>query len=301
MRWGVLILLVSASLWGADSAQDQASRVTFDGKEKIRPNWSPDGRTLTFARHESGGIHVFQYLLEPEKADSLARLTKRKEPEYQGVFTPDGKRIAFVEITLSGTQGNLDIALINRDGTEYNRILGDTKGLSHQEWPSISADGKRVVYSSTHEGNQEIYTSAIDGGDVRRVTQAPGHEAHPSWTKDGRSILFATDRWGGLELAICSDDGSGVKRLTTSPGLDDYASVSPDGTSVAYVSNRDGQYEVYLMDLDGSNPVNLTMHPGRDTQPSWSPDGRSVIFLSDRAGGCDVYSLLVPPRKAGGL
>ena len=80
----------------------------------------------------------------------------------------------------------------------------------HQDWPAWSPDGKRIAFSSTHEGNQEIYAAAVDGSDLVRLTQNPGIDAHPCWSPDGRTIAFATDRWGGLELASVKADGTGL-------------------------------------------------------------------------------------------
>ncbi len=150
------------------------------------------------------------------------RLTDRKDPEYNGAFSPDGARILFAAITLSGTQGNLDIASINADGTGLKTVFAGVGPLSHQDWPSWSPDGRRFAFSSTHEGNQEIYTANADGTGLVRLTNSPGIDAHPSWSPDGRSIAFATDRWGGLELAAVRPDGTGLVRLTRSRGLDDY-------------------------------------------------------------------------------
>src|SRR5262249_45807512 len=153
----------------------------------------------------------------------------RKEPEYHGVFAPDGVRELFAAISLSGTQGNLDIAAVNSDGTGHKTVISDQGKLAHQDWPSWSPDGRRLPVSSTQEGNQEIETCAADGTDLVRVTQSTGIDAHPAWSPSGRTIAFATDRWGGLELAAVKPDGTNLVRLTQSPGLDDYPAYSPDG------------------------------------------------------------------------
>ena len=144
--------------------------------------------------------------------------------------------------------------------------------LSHQDWPSWSPDGRRFAFSSTHEGNQEIYTAGADGKGLVRLTNSPGIDAHPSWSPDGRSIAFATDRWGGLELAAVRPDGTGLLRLTRSHGLDDYPCYSPDGRRLAFASNRDGQFEVYGSASDGSArstfhviPCATRSRPGRPT------------------------------------
>ena len=169
-----------------------------------------------------------------------------------------GRARVLAAITLSGTQGNLDLAVINVDGTGLKTIVGDGSGLAHQDWPSWSPDGKRFAFSSTHEGNQEIYTAAVDGTDVVRLTQSPGLDAHPCWSPDGKTIAFATDRWVGLELATIKRDGTGLIRLTKSQGLDDYPVYSPDGSRLAFVSNRDGQFEIYVSAANGSAAFNLS-------------------------------------------
>jgi TolB protein len=296
--WPIVVLLPRHL--NARPADDGAGlrRLTTDGREKQRPAWSPDGSTLAFARHESVGTFgasIFEYLLDPREPQSPRRLTSRELPEYHAVFSPDGSRLLLVVVAQSGTQGNLDIALISRDGTHLKIVAGDVGGkLSHQDWPSWSPDGSRFAYSSTHEGNPEIYLANVTGDGVTRLTQSPGYDAHPCFTPDGTRVVFTTDRWGGLELASTATDGTDLTRLTTSPGLDDFPAVSPDGRRIAFVSNRDGNFEIYVAKLDGSDPTNLTRSPARDTEPTWTPDGAGITFLSNRMGGVDLYTIPAP-------
>jgi TolB protein len=275
---------------GARGPGSPLQRLTHDGREKQRPAWSPDGRSLAFARHDGGGAHIWQYILDLDGPEPR-RLTDRDAPDYNAAFMPDGQSLLLTTITLSGTQGNLDVARIGLDGSGLADLVGDHDGkLSHQDWPSPSPDGRRFAFSSTHDGNQEIYVADLDGGNLARLTQSPGLDAHPAWSPDGTLIAFATDRWGGLELAAVRPDGTGLVRLTESPGLDDYPAWSPDNRRLAWATLRDGQYEIYTADADGSNPVNLTRDPARDTQPTWTPDGRGVTFVSDREGRVDLYT-----------
>jgi TolB protein len=270
-------------------------RLTRDGLEKQRPRWSPDGKQLLYARHEADGTGIRLYLQGADGRGSPRRLTNRKAPEYDGVFSPDGGSVLFAAITLSGTQGNLNLERIKVDGSGPATVSDDHGKLVHQDWPAWSPDGRRFAFSSTHDGNQEIYTAAADGSDVVRLSQSPGIDAHPCWSPDGRRIVFATDRWKGLELAEVKVDGSGLVRLTRSPGIDDYPALSPDGSRLAFVSNRDGQFEVYVASADGSGTANLSDHPARDGFPTWTPDGHGVTFVSDRDAGCDIYTRIVGP------
>jgi TolB protein len=218
-------------------------------------------------------------------------------PHFDATFAPDGSRLLLSAIRFSGTQGNVDILAVNADGSGRKMVVGEEEGkVIHQEWPAWSPDGKRFAFSSTHEGNQEIYTAAADGSDLVRLTRHPGHDAHPCWSSDGKAIAYATDRWGmGLEIAKVRPDGTGVTRLTVSAGLDDYPVYSPDGSRIAFVSNRDGQFEVYLSAADGSHPINLSRHPLKDTFPTWTTDGRGVTFVSERDGGSDLYTQSIEP------
>jgi TolB protein len=300
--------LAISSTPGAKSPQRLGPlvRLTTDGLEKYRPSWAPDGRRILYARRERDGSHIWQYVLDlksrspkgpaPAPASAPARrLSDRKDPEYNGVFAPDGARVLFVPITLSGTQGNLDIAMIGADGTGLKTVTDDGGKLVHQDWPSWSPDGKRFAFTSTHDGNQEVYTAAAGGSDLVRLTQHPGIDAHPCWSPDGKTVAFATDRWGGLELATVHTDGTGLARLTKSQGLDDYPAYSPDGSRLAFVTNRDGQFEIYVAASEGSYPSNLSRHPLRDTFPVWTPDGRGVTFVSNRDGGSDLYTQMLEP------
>lgn len=295
-----LILLA----FGAASFVEEALkpvRLTNDGLEKFRPVWSPDGKELLYARQEVDGSKIWLYRLDPKSKDGPKRLTTRMTPEYHGVYAPDGASVLFVAISQSGTQGNLDLALIGLDGSDLKPVVGDFRGkLAHQDWPSWSPDGSRFAFSSTHEGNQEIYTARKDGTDLVRLTRSPGHDAHPCWSPDGRRIVFSTDRWGGLELASVGPDGGTPERLTRSPGIDDYPTLSPDGRRLAWVSHRDGQPEIYVAGTDGTNPVNVTRHPGRDTFPTWTPDSSGITFVSEREGTVDLFTLTVSPPASPG-
>jgi len=291
-RWRALAALVVLPLLAPADPGGQITRLTRDDIDLQRPAWSSDGKMLAFSRHEAGGTHIWQYVMDMTATPPVARrLTKRETPDHNGVFSPDGKEMLLTIIPQSGTQGNVDIALIAVDGSGLATVAGDGDGgLSHQNWPSWSPDGSRFAFSSTHDGNEEIYSAKAGGSDVVRLTQSPGIDTHPCWSPRGDAIVFATDRWGGLELASVKPDGTGLTRLTTSPGLDDYPAVSPDG-SLAFVSNRDGNFEIYLAESDGSNPRNLTRNPLRDTQPTWTPDGKGVTFVSDRDGLGDLYTI----------
>lgn len=275
-------------------AEDPArvTRITTDGAFKQRPVWSPDGKQALFSRHRSGRIGLVLHVLDSREQKEL---TQGKLPQYDASWHPDGKTIVFTHVPQSGTQGDLDLYTAQVEGgelREMKKLVGNQGKLSHEEFPAWSPDGKRVAFTSTFEGNQEIYAVDPDGSQLARLTSDPAIDAHPAWSPDGRRIAFATNRWGDFEIAVMNADGSNLSRLTESRGLDDYPVFSPDGLQIAFTSNRDGNYEIFLMDLEGKHVRNVTRNESLENFPAWMPDGR-LTFMSNRDGGFDLYSMRI--------
>jgi len=265
-------------------------RLTTDGHLKQRPAWSPDGAWLAFTRHQGATIFLF---LRSAVGMQEKRLTGSKDPEFDAVWSPDGKRLAFCFDKTVPNQGDMDVYTISANGDDLKPALVTQGKLSHEEWPAWSPDGEWLALSSTRDGNQEIYVVRPDGKDLKRLTSDPAIDAHPAWSPDGKQVVFATSRWGDLELAAINADGSGLVRLTESPGIDDYPVWSPDGQRLAFTTNRDGNLEIYTCDPGGKNARNLTRHPAIDNFPAWTPGG-DVTFVSNRDGGFDLYTLKSP-------
>lgn len=291
----LLITLLPLAGWAEEI---EFVRVTDDGLFKQRPQWSPDGKQVVFARHR--GATIFLFLRQLESGREI-RLTERDDPEYDAMFSPDGKQLVFAFDKTSPNQGNLEIYTIDLQERQPRPLAVDSGKLSHEESPCWSPDGRRVAFTSTREGNQELFLCAADGGGWTRLTSDPAIDAHPCWSPSGEWIAFATNRWGDLEIAVLRPDATGLQRLTHSQGLDDYPSWSPDGNRLAWTSNRTGNFEIVVAPFDPqSNPPvveerveNVSQHAGIDNFPSWTADGR-LGFVSNRRGGFDVYVTDVP-------
>lgn len=265
-------------------------RLTSDGHLKQRPAWSPDGEWLAFARHRGDKIELY---LRSDDGLTEKRLTDRTDPEFDAVWSPDGKRLAFALDKASPNQGDMEVYVIGVDGKDLQPVATGGGKLSHEESPAWSPDGQWVAWTSTRDGNQELYYSAPDGSNVRRVTSDPGIDAHPAWSPDGKQLAFASERWGDLEIALYHLEDETLTRLTASDGLDDYPAWSPDGGQIAFTSNRDRNLEVYLTSPDDGRIWNATQHAAIDNFPAWRADGR-LTFVSNRGGGFDVYLSEMP-------
>src|SRR5207253_2529824 len=82
-------------------------------------------------------------------------------------------------------------------------------------------------FTSTRDGNVEIYAMNADGSSQTRLTNAAGADEEPSWSPDGRQIAFTSHRDGGAQIYVMNADGSGQTRLTNTPGDNTDPSWSP--------------------------------------------------------------------------
>jgi len=153
----------------------------------------------------------------------------------------------------------------------------------------IAQMSDKVVFSSTRDGNLEIYTMNSDGTGVTRLTNNPASDVFPAWSPDRSKIAFTSNRSGQFEIYTMNADGSSPTRLTFGASVNGGAAWSPDGLKIAFTSNRDGNFEIYSMNPDGTGLARLTNNPGADFKPTWSPDATRIAFTSTRDGLSHIY------------
>ena len=148
----------------------------------------------------------------------------------------------------------------------------------------------QIAFSSSQNGNRDIYVMDADGENQIRLTKHRSPDRHPSWSPDGKRIAFSSDRISiGGEIYVMDSDGKNVTRLTNGE-WDWNPAWSPDGKRIVFQSmlakpNGHHNTEIFVMDADGRNQTRLTDSPLYDAEPSWSPDSRKIAFVSQRGEG----------------
>lgn len=164
-------------------------------------------------------------------------------------------------------------------GTGARRRLVVPGGLD----PAVSPDGTRLAFGLRDGSAVQLWTSALDGSDRRRLTSGPAVSSTPDWSPDGTRLALTryTVPAGTPSLAVVDADGTDGRVVPGSTGLA-AASWSPDGTLLAF-SSRQG---VGVVGPDGRG---RTLLPGAAGTPDWSPDGRSLALAVQ--GGDEGYVL----------
>jgi len=135
----------------------------------LAPAWSPDGGQIAVVRQTSEASEIDLINRDGSGVRVLSNRAARdvSEPWVNGdhpAWSPDSARIAFTcEIDLN----NLDICVINRDGTNLVRLTNDPAA----DWsPVWSPDGARIAFSTGRfDGANVLALMNNDGSGVSKI------------------------------------------------------------------------------------------------------------------------------------
>ncbi|MHB1081086.1 MAG: TolB family protein [Prosthecobacter sp.] len=148
--------------------------------------------------------------------------------------------------------------------------------------PDLSPDGTRIAFYQPGEESSQIMTAAVDGTDLKQLTQENCFNWTPRWSPDGRRLLFETTRnelpgggegGGQRDIYVMDADGKNQTNLTAN-SYGHSAAWSPDGKHIAYMNNG----SIFIMNSDGSSKKDVSHGKVRDSEPAWSPDGQWIAF-----------------------
>jgi len=191
---------------------------------------------IAFVRKTSGGDELF---LMDADGRNIRQLTFSKTIIMSPSWSLDGSQISFS--ALNATNWLLMMLNVN---TGQSVDISQWPGLNTTpEWSPIEADV--LAFSSSRDGNAEIYTCRTNGSDIRRLTNHRRIDSSPSWSPDGSKIAFTSDRTGNPLIYVMNSDGSGVHRLTSTPNAyEDSPRWSPRGDRIAFVMMSDYGFDI---------------------------------------------------------
>ena len=286
--WGVSypFELSPAQVWGRSG--DRSILEVFDietGKSEVldefdcvieAPNWSADGKFLTFNRE--GRIYKYE----------IASGDVTEVPSYfvdncnnDHVLAPDGTGLYVSHHTKE--DGLSRIYKIFYDGRMPELVTPLAPSYLH----GITPDGKMLAYCAERNGEYDIYTIPTAGGNETQLTTAFGLNDGPEYDCDGEYIWFNSVRTGRMQAWRMKADGSEQTQMTFDAHLNTwFPHISPDRTKVVMLAYH--ERDVRPGEHVPNKNVEIRLMTGSD-KTGWS-EPRTILKLFGGQGTINVNS-----------
>lgn len=245
-------------------------------KEYESPAWSHDGRRL-WVVSDRDGLPGEVYAIEVG-ADG------RRRGDYRRV----GLNAESISLAAGAIAWSVPVRRANvwsvpipaRGPVTLDEARAVTSGNQVIEVPSVSRDGRWLVYDSNLRGNSDIYRMPVDGGPLERLTDDPREEFGAALGPD--NVQLAYHLWVGGErrvmVKVLAD--ATVREVMQGPGDWGVPRWAPDGRALVAWSHarEEGAITVVRRDTTGAWQA-PAWSLGNAQLPVWSPDGRTIAFV----------------------
>ncbi len=279
----ILTLALASVLAGVAAAQPKAKYLdkdTFFAMESLSsPHIAPNGSAIVFAR---GFVDIMKdqnasnLWMVDVKGERISQLTDGQWRDSTPVWSPDGKRIAF----LSDRSGSTQIHVMWVDTRETLQLTRVERAPGGIKW---SPDGKSILFTTNVPDDTPILPVKLPP--VPRGAQLARGAVivdRLSWGSDGvgpttksYTHVFVLDALiGGTPRQITSGNYSHSGPDWSADGRTIYVSAirKPDAEYLR------GDSEIYAIDLATLGVKALTERKGPDGNPLVSPDGKWISY-----------------------
>lgn len=230
-------------------------------------DWTPDGRFMVFAAlapEGATGRQLFDLFGVEVATGRVQRLTRGLRAAAPAV-SPDGGRVAFVQLDGTGMTSHVAVAALRFEGGrlavgEVERWLAGDGGR-YAEGVTWEPGGGRLAVQWAGGGQTGIaLVSGVTGGtggskrlDLREaaalVTEAAS-VANPVFTGDGRYLLFESDRTGVSNLYAYELAAGRLYQITNAVNGAFFPAPSPDGSTLAFSAYTADGYVLVTMPFE---------------------------------------------------
>ncbi len=265
--------------------------------------FSPDGTQLYYVLHYAG---------RPAEANGLYRMSvgggrgeKLLENIAGGtVFSPDGKKLAFVRRAAAGGLGGSRLITVDPDGSGEKEVYRGTDEFALQTF-AWSADGREIVFPQQLRTQQGISTSLLsvsrDSGPPRMLAKLGRIFVYSlASLPDGTGFLVnMMDVESGLaQIWIVAKDGA-ARHVTNDLASYVALSASRDGRKIL-TTQPNRRSSLWVVDRDNPGSAHMITEPAaRYDHPIWLHDGHIAAELSD-AGKSNLW-VMAPDGRGGRL
>ena len=186
----------------------RTKRITNTAAQERMVSWSPDGKTLLFSGERDGSWNIYKVTLDrPEEeyfyASTVLKTTALiagSDEEFQPKFSPDGKKVAYIE------ERNI-LKVIDLDNGKKTTLLpeGHNYSYSDGDWSFEWSPDSRWMMLDDQGGYFFSTNTAIvkaDGsGELMHPVESGFGESNPKWALEGKVMTYQSSREGRKSLA----------------------------------------------------------------------------------------------------
>lgn len=170
---------------------------------------------------------------------------------------------------------------MNSDGSNQRQL---TMNGGSNVTPTVSPDGRYVVFGSNRAGARAIWRMNLDGSSPKQLAD---DGSNPQCSPDGKWVVYhaATNPQTLWKVPI---EGGTPVQLSKELHASLYAVASPDGKLIAYFYGTQPQTKISIMPFEGGPPIKSFDVPPISLSPGlrWTPDGRALTYVK----GDNVWS-----------
>lgn len=300
-------------IWMVDVASGENRQLTFAKKSSFNPDWSPDGKWISFVsgREEKSQIYLMSvfggeakaltkaetgingYAWSPDSThiafsapDDLSAVTKTREKKY-------GRYEFFEEEHNVNRLWNVDVA------TGATEKIVDRADL-HVGGFNWSPDGAAIAFSASPDtllsssAQSDIYIVTVADKSIRPLVSTPGAEYSPVWSPDGAQIAFASKLGSDksfVNTVLCVVPAAGGSITPLSKGFDENVSPSLwNAAGIWFGAYRGMQSHLFRIDLTGAVTQVSTGEGRMYFGGSLNGDGTKVAMtMTDAANYTEIY------------
>ncbi len=261
-------------IYTMDSDGEDVQPVTENRTLNLSPEWL-DPENIFFTSYKKVQPQLF---LKNISDGQEMQVTQKTRFNLGAAVSQQGKRVA---LAIQGTGGNIDIYLMNADGSDIRRV---TTNEAIDISPAWSPDSRFMAFVSDRTGSPQIHMLNIMAGAESprnpsvRISWKGDYNTSPEFSPDGKRVVYSGQVKGQFDLFLINLGQEGEKavtRLTETAWNEEDPAWSPDGRMIVYSSNQKGDYDIHTISLFGGKTRRLTDSPSYEGAPKWSPSLRT--------------------------
>jgi dipeptidyl aminopeptidase/acylaminoacyl peptidase len=303
-------------IWLVPSAGGEAKPLIASPANESNPQWSPDGKVLSYLSVVSGETQISLY--DMEKGTSKP-LTTHYTGAQQQRFSPDGTMIAFItsvypefsdkpffEAQRLTKSRDLMQASNTMKGVVFERLL-------YRHWDSWTDFKRMHLIVMPVNAGVEATPRDLTPGDRDAVPNSSTFSAGDdfAWSPDGKELAYTATPLPQREEAWTTNHDIFTvnlaslerKQITTSPAADAYPRYSPDGKTIAFRAQSTPGFEadkwnISLFDRASGKITTLTKQWDFSAdQIEWANNGKSIIVEVQEQGEALIYAVPLDATK----